>query len=406
MLAQRQSIFASVRREAWVEVDLNAIERNIAVIRSWLGPGVKLMAVVKSDAYGHGALGIADVLTACGADWLGVASVDEGCQIRAAGIRQGILLLSPCPNWALGSALDAELTLTVTSLDQIEEIALTCQRQNRTASIHLKLDTGMHRLGIAPERVKTILTLLSKHKNVRLNGVFSHLAIADEEDFTSQQIAHFSNALKEIKSFGYDLPLAHLASGDAARLFPESHFNMVRVGLALYGLEPQKISNLLIPALSVRGRINHIQEIGAGTAVGYNLTWTSKRPSRLASIPIGYADGIDRRLSNKIQGLLMGIKIPQVGLISMDQMLFDITDVKEAQAGDIITLIGSEPGSWHESAQSTTIKPEQLYLADWAKLLDTITYELACRLRLRMPRVYTRNYVNDSSPEPPKENLG
>lgn len=392
MLAQRQPIISSVRREAWVEVDLNAIEHNAIIMRSWLPPSCKIMAVVKSDAYGHGALGVADVLLACGAEWLGVASIDEGWQLRTAGVTQEILLLGPCPTWAISSALDAKLTLTVTSESQIAEIAQTCSRLQRTANIHLKVDTGMHRLGIAYDRIQSALTALSQCENVNLDGIFSHFAKADEESFTQLQTERFKQCLTEAKKQGHNPRLIHIASGEAARRFPISHFNMVRVGLPLYGLEATSIPEQLVPAMSVRGRINHTQEIAAGESVGYNLTWTAERPSRIASIPIGYADGIDRRLSNRIQGLLMDKKIPQVGTISMDQMLFDITEVSEAQEGDVVTLIGSEPCSFNDPFVGSKKPDEQLYLATWANLLGTITYELACRLRMRMPRVYTRNY--------------
>jgi alanine racemase len=375
-------MISSVRRDAWVEVDLNAIERNIAIIRSWLNPGTRLMAVVKSDAYGHGAAGVADMMIACGADWMGVASIDEGCQLRAAGVSIPILLLSPCPGWAVSTALDADLTLTVTSSAQLEDISEACIRQNRVANFHLKIDTGMHRLGIAPEKIDDVLGFIKTNASLRLTGVLSHLAKADQEDFCLYQKKKFDESLAKIKSQGHNPDLIHLASGEAARRFKPTHYDMVRVGLYLYGLEARNVSDLVQPAMSVKGRINQIQVIDANEAVGYNLTWTSETPTRLASVPIGYADGIDRRLSNRMSGLLMGREVKQVGLISMDQMLFDISDVPEAQEGDVVTLIGSETvdGQTHH-----------LYLASWANMLDTITYELACRLRARMPRMYTRN---------------
>ena len=399
MLAHRQSMISSLRRDAWVEVDLNAIERNIAVIRSWLNPGTRLMAVVKSDAYGHGAVGVANVLTACGADWLGVASIDEGCQLRDAGVRQPILVLSPCPAWAVATALDADLNITVTSASHIADIAESCRRQNRVANIHLKIDTGMHRLGVALENMDDTIATIKANPELRLTGVFSHLAKADEEDFTRQQTDSFNIAVEKVKAAGLQPELIHLASGEAARRFPFTHYDMVRVGLYLYGLEATVVSDVVIPAMSVKGRINHIQEIAEGESLGYNLTWTSKRRSRIASIPIGYADGIDRRLSNKLSGLLMGKQISQVGLISMDQMLFDITDVPQAQEGDVVTLIGQD----HGEAGSSNDK-NQLFLATWANLLDTITYELACRLRARMPRMYTRN-LNLPEPSGPKQSI-
>ncbi len=392
MLAHRQSMVSSLRRDAWVEVDLNAIERNIAVIRSWLSPGTRLMAVVKSDAYGHGAVGVANVLTACGADWLGVASIDEGCQLRAAGVRQPILVLSPCPSWSVATALDADLNITVTSCSQIADIAESCRRENKSASIHLKIDTGMHRLGVALENIDDVISAIKQNPELHLTGVFSHFAKAEEEEFTKNQTDIFKDAIARVHAAGLKPDLIHLASGEAARRFPFTHFDMVRVGLYLYGLEANVVSDAVIPIMSVKGRINHIQEIGEGESLGYNLTWTSTRRSRIASIPIGYADGIDRRLSNKLTGLLMGKQISQVGLISMDQMLFDITDVPDAQEGDVVTLVGMD----HADSNKSDDK-KQLFLATWANLLDTITYELACRLRVRMPRMYTRNL---NLPEP------
>jgi alanine racemase len=206
--------------------------------------------------------------------------------------------------------------------------------------------------------------------------------MADQEEFTMKQKAVFDSAIEKFKSSGLDLPLIHLASGEAARRFPATHYQMVRVGLYTYGLEPRAVSDVVYPAMSVKGRINQIRKINEGDAVGYNLTWTSKRDTLVASIPIGYADGIDRRLSSKMKGLLMGREVQQIGLISMDQMLFDISDVPEAQEGDVVTLIGCDTQNGSEA---------QLHLASWAEMLDTITYELACRLRVRMPRVYTRN---------------
>lgn len=384
MLAHRQPIVASVRRDAWVEVDLNSVERNVAIIRSWLNPGTRLMGVVKSDAYGHGAPGLADVLTACGADWLGIASVDEGCQLRAAGVRVPVLLLSPCPSWAIPAALDSELTLTVTSPGQVDDIAGMCRRQNRIASVHLKIDSGMHRLGVSSSQLPIVLERLQSNREVRLSGVFTHFAKADEPDFTKLQASDFDVAIQTIRNANFSPGMVHMASGDAARRFPETHRDMVRVGLYLYGLEARTVSDVVHPAMSVRARINHIQHIASGESVGYNLTWTAERPTKIASIPVGYADGIDRGLSNRITGSLLGKRIPQIGLISMDQMLFDITDLPDVDEGDIVTLIGAD-------------ETQYLSLADWAGLLDTITYELCCRLRARMPRVYTRQFQEAES---------
>jgi len=362
------------------------------------------MAVVKSDAYGHGAAGIAEVLIASGADWFAVASVDEGCQLRNIDGKIPILLLSPVPSWAIPTALEFGLDLTVTSAAQVNEIAVVAARKKAQARLHLKVDTGMHRLGIAPQYVDVVLNEIKKNDHLHLISVFSHLARADHLESTTYQNDQFHQIVQLVRQAEPELRsrerhattdpiLFHLASGDATRRFPQTQYDMVRTGLVLYGLEPRRTSDVVIPAMSVRGRINHVSEIAAGQSVGYNWTWTAKRPTRLASIPIGYADGVDRHLSNKLLGLLMGEQIPQVGTISMDQMLFDITDVAEAQEGDVITLIGTDG-------------ERNIQLSSWAELLDTITYELACRMRVRLPRVYTRHPHAPVSPPSSQNSSG
>jgi alanine racemase len=408
MVTSRQLAVTSIRRDAWVEVDLGAIEHNVKIILSWLKKDSTrpyqesinnstassqtrplLMAVVKSDAYGHGVAGVAEVLIGSGASWLAVASVDEGCQIRAIDSKVRVLLLSPVPAWAVQTAFDQNLDLSITSISQISEIEGVAARANSHARVHLKIDSGMHRLGIQAQDLSIVLTQLEKSNHLQLVSVFSHLAKAEALEATKVQNEQFAKIVQTVRDKEPHLieagvvsdkePLLfHLASSDAARRFPFSHYDMVRVGLALYGLEANAPSSEIIPAMSVRARINQIKVIGKGESVGYGWTWTAQRETRLASVPIGYADGVDRGLSNRISGLLMGHIVAQAGRISMDQMLFDITDVPEAQEGDVITLIGREGDSYID-------------LARWAVMLDTITYELACRMRVRLPRIYTRH---------------
>lgn len=380
LATQRPLTIPSTRRDAWVEVDLGAIEYNVLQIKSWLkAPGTKLMAVVKSDAYGHGATGVLKVLVGAGADWLAVASVDEGCQLRLVDPDTPILILGPTPGWAVGNALEDRLDLTVTSLCQIEDIEAVAKEKGMKARVHLKVDTGMHRLGVAPARAQELLAAIAASENLTLISVFSHLAVADDEGETRKQNDCFLAVIEMTKRTlpGADI-FFHIASGDAARRFPFTHHDMVRVGLQLYGLEAATESSDLVPALSVRARINHLSEIEQGERVGYGFTWGARQKTRIASIPIGYADGVDRGLSNQMSGILMNNEVRQIGRISMDQMLFDITEAVEAQEGDVITLIGSQGDI-------------KLTLAQWARKLDTITYELACRLRIRLPRIYTRH---------------
>jgi alanine racemase len=394
-----QQAASSVRRDAWVEIDLAAIEHNLQIIKNWLSPkncqkadghgkSTVLMAVVKSDAYGHGAVPVAEVAIASGFTWLAVASVDEGCQLRAANINVPILILSPSPFWAINTALEHGLDITVTSSAEIKAVANSAAKLNQEARVHLKVDTGMHRLGCLPVAAKDLVDQIGNWRQLKLVSVFSHLAKADDYASTSKQNQAFVSVIEAIRAANttdrtnsksrQPQFLAHLASSDATRLFPFTHHDLVRVGLHIYGLESRQVSDILLPALSVRGRINHLTKIEAHESVGYGLTWTAQRPTRLATIPIGYADGVHRALSNRMSGICMGKLITQVGKLSMDQMIFDITDLPQAQEGDVITLIGKDGDA-------------TISLADWALLLDTNTYEMACSLRVRLPRIYTRH---------------
>jgi alanine racemase len=385
----------SSRRDAWVEIDLGKLEKNIHIVNSWLGKShpVKIMGAVKSDGYGHGAVAIAEVLAACGVTWLGVASVDEGVELREAGLKLPILVLSPAPLISLRAALDYSLDLTVSSKEQLRELAGQLKNFNRRQSVHLKVDTGMHRLGIPHEAVGEFIEHIEENQLLELKSVYSHLAKADDFETTNRQNALFLKVIETAKKSSAK-PFFHIANSDAARRFPFTHHDLIRPGINIYGLEARKQSEDIEPIMAVRSRINQISEVKEGESVGYNLTWTAPRPSKLACIPIGYGDGVDRGLSNKMKGILHGQVVQQVGIISMDQMLFDITDVQAANLGDVLTLIGSEPGQDSGHGERCC-----LTLADWAQELDSITYEMAVRLRMRLPRIYTRQSLRSQQGE-------
>jgi alanine racemase len=383
-----------------VEINLDSVRSNLELIKGWVSPTSKeiasgaappqLMGVVKSDAYGHGAARISEVLIAGGATWLAVASVDEGIELREIHPAVPILVLSPTPDQALTVALQHKLDITVTSTRAIQKVAEVARLLETTGRVHLKVDSGMHRLGSPPDEAASMVDEIRGFNNLELISVFSHLAKAGEYAATTRQQEVFANILQTIRyadvasATGENAHMAtrrsnflsHMASSEAARLFPSTRHDLVRIGINLYGLESRSISDELTPVMSVRGRINQIIEIPAGESVGYGFTWTAERRTRLANIPIGYADGVDRRLSNRISALCLGQAVPQVGTISMDMMIFDITDLPEVREGDVLTLIGKDGQA-------------QRFLADWALILDTITYELACRLRLRLPRTFT-----------------
>ncbi len=388
MLASRQLTVSSICRDAWVEVDLANIEFNVKTIRSWLNETqTGLMAVVKSDGYGHGANEVGQAALSAGATWLAVATVKEGVELRAVNHATPILLLGPIPARSVPTAVENNLDLTIASRADLQDAQAVANQINRNVRLHLKIDTGMHRLGVSPDDVESLVRQIESEPNLELISVFSHLAKADQLEFTKKQDDCFCAVLqnlsqqfpKLLRSDGGKV-LAHIASGDAARHNRFTQHDMVRAGLNLYGLEARTVSDIVKPALSIRGRINSLREIEPGEAVGYSLTWQAKEKARIASIPIGYADGVDRGLSNRIEGLLHGKKVKQVGVISMDQMLFDVTAVPESALGDTLTLIGTDG-------------EHSIQLASWANMLDTITYELACRMRVRLPRIYTHGQV-------------
>ncbi len=392
----------SIARDAWVEIDLNKLEFNLQQIKACLKEQSKqaavtvpkIMGCVKADAYGHGAVAISDVLAACGINWLGVASADEGSELREANCKLPILILSPTPSWAAKNALEQKLDLTVSSLAQLEGIAEALKDDNRAVPIHLKVDTGMHRLGMNESDLRKALKFLRVNKKFKLVSVFSHLAKGGDFATTEKQRKHFDQFVKIFESEKFMPEFFHLASSEAALRFPSTYYDTVRFGISIYGLEAQSISANLLPIMSVRGRINQINIVEKDETVGYGLTWQTDKQSRLANIPIGYADGVDRGLSNKMQGLLHNKFVNQVGTISMDQMLFDITDVPSAKEGDVITLIGADDYN-HSPEKKKNPEEHILYLANWAKQLNTITYELACKLKVRLPRIYTRNQLTE-----------
>ena len=394
-----------IARDAWVEIDLNKLEFNVQQIKATIERQTekgtvkkpKIMASVKGDAYGHGAATVSQVLESCGVSWFGVASVDEGRELRDADCKLPILVLSPTPAWAIKRALDNKLDLTISSLYQLQEVMETLKEDPRSVSLHLKVDTGMHRLGMNQTDVKKALALLKVNKKFKLISIYSHLAKASEISSTKKQKKFFDQFISICESEKVSPDFFHLSSSEAAQHFPFVYYDLVRIGISLYGLEAKCVSDNLLPIMSVRGRINQINEIDKGESVGYGFTWQANRRTRLANIPIGYADGVSRGLSNKMKGLLHNQLIDQVGTISMDQMLFDITDVEDAKEGDVITIVGSDDYIYHLEDKSSCDK--QIYLADWAEQLQTITYELATKLKVRLPRIYTRNKLKYYCPE-------
>ena len=365
----------NTKRDAWVEINLDAIEKNILELKKMVKEDTKVLAVVKADAYGHGSAMITPTLLASGVDYLGVASIDEGIELRNNKFKCPILVLGAAPVWAFDYAAQNNISLSLFLDNHIEAAELTYKKTGLKTKAHIKLDTGMNRIGVEKDNAVEFIKKVKSSECIELQGIFTHFANAEFEDKTKEQLKVWNEILSQVDTKGLILHCFNTAA--TISNYDEKNYNMVRLGLALYGLVPDlpsfaKNVPTLFPAMSLKGRIINIHTAKAGTGVSYCHTFVTNKDTKIATIPIGYADGVDRRLSNKIYGILNGKKVPQVGNITMDQMMFDISDV-EANEGDVINLICDE-----------------ISINEWAEKLGTINYELICRLKARLSRVYTR----------------
>ncbi len=369
----------NTKRDAWVEVNLDAIEKNILELRQLIKNDTKILAVVKADAYGHGSSMITPTLLASGVDYLGVASIDEGMELRNNKFTCPILVLGAAPVWAFDYAAQNNISLSIFLENHLQAAELTYKKTGLKTKAHIKLDTGMNRIGVEKEDAVEFINKVQSLDAIELQGIFTHFACAEIEEKTNKQLEIWNYIISRVNTKGLLLHCFNTAAAIAG--YPYDKYNMVRLGLAIYGLIPDLPEFCakkpeLIPAMSLKGRIINIHRAHKGTGVSYCYTYITDKETTIATIPVGYADGVDRRLSNKMYGILNGKKVPQIGNITMDQMMFDITGI-EANEGDIITLIGSDG-------------EESISVNEWAETLGTINYELICRLKARLSRVYTR----------------
>ncbi|MCI1273718.1 MAG: alanine racemase [Clostridiaceae bacterium] len=365
----------NIHRDSWVEINVENVAYNMRSIKNNTPKGIKLLAVVKADAYGHGAVMLAPTLLASGADMLGVASIDEGIDLRNAKINADILVLGAVPVWAVESAVNADVAISIFSEEHLEACRQAYLRTGKKVKAHVKLDTGMNRIGIAPERAPEFIKRVQACDYIDLLGVFTHLAAAEERDETQKQIDKWNYVISNIDTEGL---LLHILNTAGAMCYDVPNSNMYRAGIALYGLYPDLPPDgdirkpELKPVISLKARVVNIHTAHNGDGISYGHTYRAKGERTIATVPLGYADGVPRLLSNKIFGTISGKKVQQVGNITMDQMMFDITGI-DVKVGDIITVLD-----------------ENNSIDEWAKILGTINYELTCRLKVRLPRIYTR----------------
>jgi alanine racemase len=368
-------------RPVWADVDLSAIRHNATVLSRLAAPAA-LMAVVKADGYGHGAVAAALSALEGGATWLGVALVEEGIELREAGIETPILVQSQPSLEAARAIVDAGLTPAVHSRPFIDALAKAAADAGKveTQAVHLKVDTGMHRIGCSPSEALDLAHDIARHAELRLEGLLTHFAVADEPDnpYTAHQLATFEAVRRELARSGFRPPLVHAANSAALLTAPAARYDLVRCGIAVYGISPVPVMAHhlpLRPALCLRAQISHVQRLATGERLSYGLRYELRAPSTVVTVPLGYADGVPRRLG-EVGGevLIDGRRRPIAGTISMDQLLVDLGG-NDAEVGGEVVLVGCQGA-------------ETITAGEWAERLGTIPYEICCRIGERVPRRY------------------
>lgn len=371
-------------RPTRAEIDLESISHNAALIKETVGARVALMAVVKADGYGHGAVPVARAALAGGASRLAVAMVEEGAALRAAGIGAPVLVLGRTPPAQVSEAIGLDLALTLVTLADAEETAAAARRAGKRVRVHVKVDTGMGRLGfpVADPRTQGEIARLCRLSGLEVEGIYTHFAVSEEDrDFTLLQLERFHDLLDRLRSEGIGFPLRHAANSGAIWHVPESHLDMVRAGISLYGYHPAGAAAAAGPvarlrrALAWKTAVAQVKEVPAGTTVSYGRTYVTSGVARLATLPVGYADGYNRGLSNRGQVLVGGVRAPVVGRVCMDQIVVDVTHAGAVRPGDEVVLIGAQGG-------------DELTADDMAAWLGTISYEVLCAIGKRVPRFY------------------
>lgn len=366
-------------RPTWAEVDLSAIRQNIRAIRSRVGSRVKIMPAVKADAYGHGAVPVSLACLESGADALGVACIEEAIELREAGITAPVLILGCSDPSAADEIVRQGIAQMCCDLDCARALSEAAVRLATTAAVHIKVDTGMGRIGVRPEDTAAFVGAILALPGLSIEGVFTHFPTSDEADdaFTREQIGAFRTVVTGLRRFGLRGLTAHASNSGAILAYPEADFDAVRPGIMVYGYYPSAsvVQSIRIrEALSLKSRIVFLKEAGPGTSISYGRTYLLKRRSLVATLPIGYADGYSRGLSNNGEAAVRGVRVPVIGRVCMDQTMLDVTDAPGVDVGDEVVLYGGG----HDF----------LSVADIAERLGTISYELLCNISKRVPRVY------------------
>ncbi len=362
-------------------INLDAIRSNVKLLKGHINKATKLMVIVKANAYGHGAAEVSKALDSM-VDAYGVAIIEEAIELRKAGITKPILILGYTPKEQFDLVVSYDIIQTIYQYEMAEELSKEAIRQGKIAKIHVKLDTGMSRLGFsASDESINSIKMISTLKGIKIDGLFSHFAKADDADKESveQQINRFEEFGSLLRQEGIDIPNCHISNSAGMIEYPEAEYDMVRCGIVIYGIYPSdqidQSSIRLIPALEIKSHVIYIKEIPAGTGISYGSTFITQRKTKVATIPVGYADGYSRNMSNIGKVIIRGQYAPIIGRVCMDYFMVDITDISDVKQGDVVTLLGSDGDS--------TISVETL--AEWS---HSFPYEMVCTVGKRIPRIY------------------
>lgn len=366
---------------SWAEVDLEAIRRNVRSFQNHVGGGVQVMAVVKANAYGHGAVPVAKAALEAGATRLAVHRLTEGIELRQAGISAPILVFGYTPPPGAGEFIKWALTPSMITIEFAQALSAQAAAQGQVIPLHVKVDTGMNRFGLLPEEVVPYLTAVNKMTGLRPEGLFTHFATADSLDQTwvLQQIKVFDQVIASVKNAGIDIPIVHAANSAATMKLPQAHYNAIRLGIAMYGMNPSSEWEPvfeLFPALTLKSRVSRVRELPVGAGVSYGRTFVTSRPTRAALVTVGYGDGYHRILSNKGAVLVRGQRAPIIGRVCMDQFVIDVTDIPDVRQDDEIVLVGRQGN-------------ERISAEEVGRLAGTINYEVTTGLLPRVIRKYT-----------------
>lgn len=388
-------------KRTWCEIDLGAIQHNFSEVKKLVNKDKKIMSVVKADAYGHGVKYVAKQLEDIGTDWFAVSNLEEAIQLRKCNIKKPILILGYTPENMISKVSEYDISQTILSYEYGKKVIEECKKKNIKIKVHFKIDTGMNRIGFTcrsndeyGDSVKRIKELCES-KELISEGIFTHFSSADDlsdSDYTKMQFNNFMEIVKKLESIGVKFGLRHCCNSAGIINYPDMHLDMVRAGIILYGLKPSNdISRNvhLIPVMSLKTVVSQIKSLPKGASVSYCRKYVSDKEIRVATVPIGYADGYSTKFSNKSCMLVRGKRVKVIGRVCMDQLMLDVSDIDDVSQGDVVTVFGRDEDKY-------------IFVDELAKCMDTINYEIVCLVGKRVPRLYfcggnmiaKTNYIN------------